>query len=222
MNIRLIVAETDRSFFYLKKLLKENIKISSIIYYSKQKNKTYNLIKKRNLDIKTRFIFTDNINDKKILKCINEIKINQLNIFSGYLGEIVKSETLIKKKLIHCHSGDLPFFKGSTTIYYTLLKKKKICVSLIYLNKNIDEGKILFKKFFIPPKNKKNLEKNFDNEIRAEALVKFLKTNKVKPNNKFRNIKKIGYNYYIAHPMIRYLVINKRSFMKKFLNKYIK
>ena len=71
MSIRLILAETSRSYYYLKKLTNEKINISSIIYYSKHRNKTYSLIKKKNLLAKTELITADNINDQRILKCIN-------------------------------------------------------------------------------------------------------------------------------------------------------
>ena len=133
-------------------------------------------------------------------------------IYSGYPGQIIKNEELLKKKLIHCHSGDLPYFKGSTTIYYTLLSKKKICVSLFMMNRNIDEGKIIFKKFFNPPKNYRNIEKNFDNEIRSKALIEFLK-NKIS-KKKYINRRNIKYIYYKAHPILRMIVNSPNNFKK--------
>ena len=43
------------------------------------------------------------------------------------------------------------------------------------MNKKIDSGKIVYKKYFKYPKKLKHIEENFDNEIRALTLVEFLK-----------------------------------------------
>ena len=75
------------------------------------------------------------------------------------------------------------------------------------MDKKIDNGKIVYKKYFKYPKKLKNIEENFDNEIRALTLVEFLKS-KNKPL--YKNIKKSFVPYYIAHPIIRYIVINKK------------
>jgi len=84
--------------------------------------------------------------------------------------------------------------------------KKKICVSLIEVNKKIDGGKILYKKFFKNPKKLNDIEKNFDSKIRAIALVSYLKNVK---NSKYIKSKKNYLPYYIAHPLIRQIVMNK-------------
>ena len=47
MNLNLIAAETERSFFYIKSLIKAKIKISKIIYFTNKKRDTYKLIKKK-------------------------------------------------------------------------------------------------------------------------------------------------------------------------------
>ena len=128
MNLNLIAAETERSFFYIKSLIKAKIKISKIIYFTNKKRDTYKLIKKKNLLNITQFIKVEDINSPLLVKKSKLKSLSGKFIYSGYPGQIIKNEELLKKKLIHCHSGDLPYFKGSTTIYYTLLSKKKICV----------------------------------------------------------------------------------------------
>ena len=212
MNLNLIAAETERSFFYIKSLIKAKIKISKIIYFTNKKRDTYKLIKKKNLLNITQFIKVEDINSPLLVKKSKLKSLSGKFIYSGYPGLIIKNEELLKKKLIHCHSGDLPYFKGSTTIYYTLLSKKKICVSLFMMNRNIDEGKIIFKKFFNPPKNYRNIEKNFDNEIRSKALIEFLK-NKIS-KKKYINRRNIKYIYYKAHPILRMIVNSPNNFKK--------
>ena len=76
------------------------------------------------------------------------------------------------------------------------------------MNKIIDSGKIVYKKYFKKPQNTKEHEKNFDSQIRARALVEFLLFKRKKSYNK----KKVStLHYYVAHPIIREMVINKKN-----------
>lgn len=203
--INLIIADTKRSLNYLKEILKNDIRINKIILYSKNSILISDFIKKKKINDLLVNCKTNNINSSMINKKI-EIHKSKFNIISTYPGQIVKNPNLLKKKLIHCHSGDLPEFKGSTTIYYTILSKKKICVTLFFMNKEIDEGKIIYKKYFDYPKNFKEIEKNFDYKIRALTLIEFLKSKKI---YRFKKTKKEFMPYYIAHPIIRNIVIEK-------------
>ena len=81
------------------------------------------------------------------------------------------------------------------------------------MNKKIDNGKIRYKKFYKKPKKSINIEKNFDNKIRAITLVSYLKS---KSNHKFRKPTKTYMPYYIAHPIIRMIVIDKKNLLEKF------
>ena len=207
--INLILSESNRSYYYLKTILKKKILIKNIILYSKSPKSTYRLIKKKKLDSILTFIKINDINNNKIIKRI-KFKKNETNIVSTYPGEIIKNKEILNLNLLHCHSGDLPKFKGSTTIYYSLILENKICVSIFIMNKNIDGGKIVYKKYFKKPKNIQDLEKNFDCKIRARSLIEFLLLKRKRKRN--FNKKKLNIlQYYIAHPIIRQMVINKRS-----------
>lgn len=208
--ISLLLAETDRSMFYLKNILKNNIEVQNIIYFSKKKKKTFKFLKSNNLLLKTILLNTDNINSKIISKKIAFLK--KKIIYSGYPGQIIKNLKILKKKIIHFHPGDLPKFKGSTTIYYSLILKKKITVTGFIINKNIDGGKILFKKKFNTPRNIMSINDNFDEKIRSETLISFLLCMKQKS---FKNIKtKKNSIYYVAHPILRAIVCKKKGVKK--------
>ena len=99
-------------------------------------------------------------------------------------------------------------FKGSTTIYYSILLKKRICVTIFEMNKSIDKGKIIYKKYFDKPKNLISIEKNFDNKIRTMTLIEYLKKEK---KTKFKKTRDKFLEYYIAHPLIRKIVIDKNN-----------
>ena len=208
--ISLILAETHRSLFYLKNILKKKIEINRIIYFSKKKKKTYKFLKSKNLLSKTLLLNTENINSKLISKNMDFLK--KKIVYSGYSAQIIKNIKILKKKIIHFHPGDLPKFKGSTTIYYSLILKKKITVTGFIMNKNIDDGRILFKKKFNVPKNILSINDNFDNKIRALTLVSFLMSKKQKF---FKKIKTKKTNiYYVAHPILRAIVHHKKEIKK--------
>jgi len=204
--INLILSDTKRSLNYIQMIKKKNIDINKIIFYSnKKKSLIYKFVNEKKINNLFIYCKTNNINSPIINKNL-ELYKSKFNIISTYPGEIVKNSKLLKKKLLHSHPGDLPMFKGSTTIYYTILSKKKICVTLFFMNKKIDNGKIIYKKYFDYPKNFNEIEKNFDNKIRTVTLIEYLKSPK---NYKFRKITKNYLPYYIAHPMLRHIVIKK-------------
>ena len=205
--INLILSETSRSLVYLDQIIKNNIKINRIILYSKKKGKVFKFIKKNKLYKLLIYYKSNNINLNKISKNLKSDR-TFTNIICAYAGEIVKSRSLLKKKLLHCHPGDLPKFKGSTTIYYSIILKKKICVTIFLMNELIDGGKTVYKKYFDNPKNLKDIEGNFDNKIRALTLIEYLKNKK---KIKYHDLKFTNLPYYIAHPIIRQLVLDKKK-----------
>ena len=205
--INLILSETPRSLIYLNKIIKHKIKINKIILYSKKFGEVYKFINKKNKKNLLIYCKSNNINSITIDKNLKLNKKN-INIISTYPGEIVNNSSLLKKKLLHCHPGDLPRFKGSTTIYYSLLLKKRICVTIFIMSKSIDIGEIVYKKYFEKPKDIKKIETSFDTNIRALTLIDFLKNKK---NINYLNIGDKFLSYYIAHPIIRQLVLNKKK-----------
>jgi methionyl-tRNA formyltransferase len=205
MSISLILAGTLRSKRYVNELFKNKIFPKKIIFYSKSKDKEF-LKKIEKFNIKFKFFYIKDINNKNIIKEILKTS-SEYFLYSGYPGEIIKSNILEKKKIIHCHPGLLPNFRGSTVMYYSLILSKKIYCSCIQLNKKIDEGKILFIQKFKKPKNLYTLEKNFDNNVRAKTLISFLK----KKKRFILKKKSASSNYYIAHPLIRQIVLNRKS-----------
>ena len=72
--ISLILADTDRSLFYLKNILINKIEINNIIYFSNKRDKTFKFLQSKNLLSKTLLLNTKNINSKLISKNINFLK----------------------------------------------------------------------------------------------------------------------------------------------------
>lgn len=212
--ITLILSESQRSLTYIGQFIKNKIKFQKIILYSTKKKEVYKFLKKEKLTDNLIFLRTNNVNSDILEKKIKKYK-SKYNIISTYPGEIIRNLLLLKYKLLHCHPGNLPIFKGSTTIYYAIILNKKICVTLFEISKKIDSGKILYKKYFDIPKKLASIEKDFDNKIRALTFIDYIQNNIKHKNNKS---KKNYLPYYIAHPIIRQIVLNKSYLKWKRLN----
>ena len=113
--INLILSDTKRSLEYLKKIVNHKFRINKIILYTKKKSEVHKFLKTKKIEKLLIYCKTNNINSSLIEKKSNLDK-SKFNIISTYPGEIVKNTFLLSKNLVHCHPGDLPSFKGSTTI----------------------------------------------------------------------------------------------------------
>lgn len=207
-NFSIILSNNFRSKIYLEYLLKNKFLPSEIIFlHDGKKNLLYKLLKK--IDIKIKKFHYSIIDNEKIIDYILNSK-NIYFIYSGYSGYVIKNANLLsKKKILHAHPGKLPEYKGSTTIFYSILNFNKIYCSTMILNKKIDDGEKLNQlQFKLKCKNFKNFD-FFDARIRIITLVDALK--KIQKNRKFdkRKKNKTFNNYYVAHPIIRYLAKRK-------------
>ena len=208
-NFGLIISNTFRSIVYLKKIKKNNLKPKYIIYlndnskniYAKRLNKENFFFKK----VKVEKFLSKKIT-KRIANLIIKKKIKYM-VFSGYAGDVIKNLNLLKKiKIIHSHPGKLPFYKGSTTIYYSLLKTGKIFCSTFILNKKIDSGKIIKVREYPIPKKIKSIDQIYDAEIRAINLCEVLRN---KLNLSLNINKSPSKPYYVIHPLLRSIVFKK-------------
>ena len=211
MEFSAILSSNYRSYLYIKLLLKKKLYPKFLIYLDNKKNKKIkskiiNLVKK-NKNIKVLTFKKDNVDNKEVAKFILNLK-QKVIIYSGYPGKIIKNNTILKKKFfLHSHSGKLPNYKGSTTIYYSLLKEKKIFCSTFIMGNSIDKGRVLFVKRYPLPKNLKLLDK-YDSKIRS--INTFIVLKKIKKLIRKKILKKdVNSPYYIMHPVLRYLTLKK-------------
>ena len=169
-KFNILITNTKRSIQYLKLLDKEKLFPNHVIYLDDNKRNSIssNLKKIINLKKYNLSIFkTDNINNIEVVKCLTKSKIKNI-IYSGYPAKIVKNKKLLKEKnLIHSHPGLLPSYKGSTTIYYSILNENKIYCTTFVINEKIDSGKILLTKRYKIPKKIYSIDSDYDNEIRS-------------------------------------------------------
>ena len=162
-----------------------------------------------NVDI----VQTGSINTPEVVDWLTR-KAPKLVIFSGFGGELVKPEVLnAAGPLLHMHSGWLPDYRGSTTLYYSYLNSRSAGVSAILLSEEIDTGLIVARQSYAPPPKGANLDYYYDSVIRADLLVTTMNLYD-STRGDFRESVGVqsedeGRQYYIIHPVLKHLVLNE-------------
>ena len=210
-SISIIISHNIRSLEYLDIFIKLKKEPNKVIYIDDNKSL---LIKKKIKKIlflekifKNKKTFYSKKFSNQVIKYLLKDKEKNF-ILSLPHGEIIKNSKLLKSKnLIHFHPGKLPLFRGATSIYYSLLRKKEIGCSTIIMSSDLDGGNLLFDKKFSFPKKTKDIDKKYDIEIRKiclEYLVKNFKKLEPMPQKKINKL-----HYYLGHPIIRILAMMK-------------
>ena len=167
-KIGMILTPDVRSKAYLSKLVDNKIKLNQIIFMNddreekKFSNKEINQAKLYGIriekSVKTilnenythfkEFPFVD-INNLELRNFIKQSRID-FYIFTG--GGILESEILSSgPRFIHFHPGLVPFYRGSTCFYYSIINDDKCGVTAYVMDEKLDAGKIIHQKSFSKP-----------------------------------------------------------------------
>lgn len=130
----------------------------------------------------------------------------KLLIYSGYGGQIVPASLTSAYDVLHVHSGALPEYRGSTTLYYQLLEEGSCAATAILLDEQIDTGPVLYQKRFAMPPAGIDIDYLYDNAIRADVLCETLKcwqNGTLLPQVQSAELPA----YFIIHPLLKHLAI---------------
>jgi methionyl-tRNA formyltransferase len=108
-----------------------------------------NILKKIADKNKIQFFKLRDVNSKKFLKYVKKNKIDLLVSMS--YDQIFKNEIidLVKKKIINCHAGKLPFYRGRSILNWVLINgEKEFGITTHFVNKEIDKGNIINQKVY--------------------------------------------------------------------------
>jgi methionyl-tRNA formyltransferase len=231
LNISFIAADSPRLRSYLYFLNKSNYFIEKIFLLKKnsisEKFKFLNnsyfdntqqsfdnfLLKNKKKIVK---INSNSANNPNLLKKLSKTKSKYV-VFCSNPGDILKAGFFnINKKIIHVHPGKLPKFRGSTPYYYQILKNKDITFTSLFMGLELDKGEpILFETQKLEEIKKENLtffDEVYDPYLRGKILAKTLNLivkNKVR-RKFFQKIKKGSKAYFIIHPVLKFLSINRK------------
>jgi methionyl-tRNA formyltransferase len=150
-----------------------------------------------------------NVNSDEVVLAVREA-MPKIVIYSGYGGQIVGEEMLRSgPQFLHAHSGWLPEYRGSTTIYYSLLHGEDPGVTALILDRNIDTGPIVARRRYPKPRAGIDIDRIYDPAIRADLLVQvmsdYVNSGCLVPLEPQAPEK--GVNYYVIHPVLKHLAI---------------
>lgn len=147
-------------------------------------------------------------NDPKITKMLQR-KIEKYFIYSGPAGVILRKDILSTgKKIIHIHSGWIPKYKGSTTVYYSILTEGRCGATAFFINENIDSGKIIKREIFDKPQRGIDIDYYYDCSIKSTLLKNIIETYTRTGEFSTEEIaEKEEETYFIIHPVLKHLAI---------------
>lgn len=227
-NVAVLLSNTARSQAYLQLLAKEKLFPAVCLFLVKNEEELNHVPQKlensyekeyfnlheplldtvKTNSINYQIIGTDSINSDECLAVLKNLSCTYI-VYSGYGGAILKKPLFeIGKSWIHIHAGLLPEFRGSTTVYYSMLEKQTIGATAMLLNEKIDCGDIIARREFPYPEPVVNIDYIYDPYIRAQLLVQVLKNYSI--THSFETSSQSaskGFDYYIIHPVLKHLAL---------------
>ena len=123
-----------------------DIEILFICVRNNSKDKTLkNYAKKYNID----FLMHKNVNSDEFIRIIEKYSCDLFVSMS--FDQIFKKKiiNLTKYKIINCHAGKLPFYRGRNILNWVLINdEKKFGITVHYIDEKIDCGDIILQRLF--------------------------------------------------------------------------
>lgn len=160
--------------------------------------------------IKYKFLSTKDINADTVEEALRGIPQRHL-IYSGYGGYILRPHLFrLGKRWIHVHAGILPDYRGSTTVYYSMLDRGRIGATAIFLSEEIDEGHIIVEREFLPPADGELIDYIYEPYLRScvlvDALRMYQKSGEFYEKEQEHQASRAEI-YYIIHPVLKHIAI---------------
>lgn len=151
---------------------------------------------------------SNDINSFEIIQKIIELQPD-LVIFSGYGGQILSKDHFVAKiPYLHIHPGYLPEERGSTTLYYSILNRRKCNVTAFFMTPEIDKGVIIKRKQYPIPSKQVNIDYWYDNIVRADCLKDAINI-LFKKNKSYSDSgdQDKSQEYYVIHPVLKHIAV---------------
>ena len=159
--------------------------------------------------IRVRTTKAADVNSDEVLQALVETNAH-LVIYSGIGGQIVEKRILeAGPRFLHMHAGWLPEYRGSTTVYYSLLNGDSPSVSAIFLDVSIDTGPILKRQNYPTPPSWMDVDLVYDAAIRADLLCQVMELHKEQGElvPKAAQDPSIGRAYFVIHPVLKHIAL---------------
>ena len=157
----------------------------------------------------TEAIAQRDVNDRAVTERLAALRPSCV-IYSGFGGQIVGPAALgLGIPFLHAHSGWLPRWRGSTTVYYSMLEARECAASVLVLDPQIDAGPVLARQRYPLPPRGLDIDRLYDAAIRADLLCRVL-----------TGIRQLGtlpealategepsQTYFVIHPVLKHLAL---------------
>jgi len=156
----------------------------------------------------TRYLDAYALDDPGLVAAIRD-QAPRLIVFSGYPAQMVPPALTQIAPVLHCHSGALPRYRGSTTLYYALLEGQRPAVSALLVDAGIDSGRIVAMQDYAPPPPGADIDHLFDGAIRADLLTTVL-AEYARDGSFVRTVAETaeqGQLYFIVHPVLKHIAL---------------
>ena len=131
----------------------------------------------------------------------------ELVVYSGYAGQLVPKVLLQHYPVLHVHSGWLPDYRGSTTLYYQVIEQRVCAASALLLDERIDTGPVLARKQYPLPPPGVDIDYLYDNMIRADLLVAVLTQWRAGVSLPRMSQQTDSPPYFIIHPLLKHMAL---------------
>ena len=159
----------------------------------------------------TRIIASDP-NDDAVVKAVSSADVDVL-IYAGPGGKILRPKILAAgKRFLHVHPGVVPAYRGSTTVYYTLLTEGKCGASAFFFDEEIDTGPVIATQTFPAPDDRTTIDFFYDPFIRAQLLANVLQSfvERGEFSTEEQDARE-GETYFIIHPVLKHVAIQTQG-----------
>ena len=209
-SVSLLAAETRRSRAYLTAMRDNGLLPRWMVFLDDGREADGKSLADvaQDLGIDVVIVKSSDINAPCVVEAVAGIESPYV-VFSGPAGAIVRRALFeTGKRFIHVHPGRLPEFRGSTTIYYSLLAENKVEATALLLGAGIDSGPVIGRAEFDPPADRREIDGDYDAVIRSRLLVSVLRD--FERSNRFEPLDQAadtGETFYIIHPVLKHLAI---------------
>ena len=158
--------------------------------------------------IAAQMIPTMDVNDPRVATVVAS-RPESTFLYSGAGGAILRQPLLsCGKRFLHIHPGLVPHYRGSTPMYYSILKEGSCGASAIFLTEQIDRGPVIRTKRYPLPEDGASIDYVYDPDIRADLLVEVLEEyRRTGTLSCTEQSPEQGETYYIVHPVLKHLAI---------------
>ena len=229
-GVMLLAAQTTRSQAYIQSLVAHGLHPEAVIILGEDNVKKEQLnnntmeswqgvglpnlaeplvVTCQNAGISIYHTTTPDVNAEETERCILDLS-PKIIIYSGINGQIVRPRLLgLGAKFLHLHSGWLPDYRGSTTLYYSLLDGELPAVTAILLDNEIDTGHIVARQHYPNPSYDMDIDYLYDPAIRADLLVQVMRyyasTKNFLLSTQQNSDEQLP--YYVIHPVLKHMAI---------------